>query len=66
MAMDPYEIRIALLRARTNMSEIARAERVTPAFVRQVVFGERKTERIRKAIARAIGKEVTEIWPDKE
>ncbi|MDD3814400.1 MAG: hypothetical protein PHZ02_07115 [Desulfocapsaceae bacterium] len=50
--------------AKITQVEIANMLKVTPVAVHNVVSGKRKTPRIRKAIAMAIGKKVSEIWTD--
>lgn len=63
--MEPIEIRIALLRAGVKQKDIARSCHVTPTQVRRVILGS-MSGHVRKEIARAIGKEVSEIWPVKQ
>ena len=62
--MTPQEIRIEILRANTTMAKIARAAKVSRGFVWQVVYGLRRTRRIREAIAQAVGKPIQELWPE--
>ena len=64
--MTPEEIRIELIRAKTTMAKIAKTAKVTRAFVWQVVYGVRRTRRIREAIAQAVGKPIQELWPEEE
>ena len=44
--------------------EIALMLNVSPVSVNNVISGRRTTPRIRKAIAFAIGKPVSELWPE--
>ena len=60
--MTPQEIRIEILRANTTMAKIARAAKVSRGFVWQVVYGLRRTRRIRETIAQALGKPIQELW----
>ena len=62
--MTPQEIRIEILRANTTMAKIAKAAKVSRGFVWQVVYGLRRTRRIRETIAQAVGKPIQELWPE--
>ena len=61
--MEPIDIRILLMRARKSQSQIARELGVTQGFVGQVILGLRHTQRVRSAIANAVGKPVEKLWP---
>ena len=61
--MEPIEIIIHMKRARVSQSAIARKINVTPGFVNQVVWNVRRTGYVRRAIAKAVGKRVQELWP---
>ena len=50
--------------AGTNGNKIAKALGVSRQVVYQVINGDISSPRIRLAIAEAIGKPVSEIWPD--
>lgn len=55
---------ISELRSRKiSQVAIARMLRVNPVCVNEVITGKRKNPRIRTAIALAIGKPETELWP---
>ncbi len=43
---------------------IARDLRVTPTWVSLVVCGHRRSDRVRGAIASALGMSVAELWPE--
>jgi len=58
------EIKTSLKAAGMTQSEISKMLNVTPVAIHNVISGKRRTPRIRKAIALAIGKPVSEIWPD--
>ena len=60
---DPIEIKIALIRANVLQSKIARKMGVSKVIVTNVIKGRRTSMRVRKAIAKAIGKRVEELWP---
>jgi lambda repressor-like predicted transcriptional regulator len=64
--MKPNEIRAALLLAEppTSITAIARKLGLKPQGLHMVITGLRPNPRIRAAIAEAIGKPVSEIWPD--
>lgn len=57
------EIKKALIDADATLAGIARKKKVSRQFVHSVATGKRRTERIRRAIARAVGKRVEELWP---
>ena len=61
--MSPQEIKIALLRKGITQSAIARSEGVSSQMVHRVIEGKNVSHRIRKAVARAIGRDPKEIWP---
>ena len=62
---EGIEIRIRMMRLGISASEIAAKLNVTEPFVHQVITGIRTTERIREAIAEAVGKPVEKLWPNK-
>jgi len=60
---DPLEIKIALIRSRKTQAQIARKLGVSKAQVTMVIKGKRAQKRVRRAIAKAVGKRVEELWP---
>jgi lambda repressor-like predicted transcriptional regulator len=48
-----------------TQTEIAKICGISSVAVHQVVIGERRNPRVRKAISFAIGKPIDEIWPEK-
>jgi len=50
--------------AGVKQKDIAAKIGVTPQFVNSVVRGRRNTPKVAQAIAEAIGKSVSELWPD--
>jgi len=60
--MTPLEIRIALLRAGTTQAAIARAAGCSKEMVCRVIDGKTVSDRIRRAVAAAIGLPVEHIW----
>lgn len=59
----PTDIRVALLRAGVSQSWIARQCGVTYPTVYKVIIGITSSDRVRRAIADAIGIDVKIIWP---
>ncbi len=62
--MRPHEIRGHLLLAETNATEISRQLGVSRQAVHQTILGQNASVKIREAIAVAIDKPISEIWPD--
>lgn len=63
--MHPEDIKAALRKKRSSQSKIAKALSVNPTTVHNVIYGGCKSERIAKAIADVVGKDRSEIWPDR-
>jgi lambda repressor-like predicted transcriptional regulator len=61
--LTPQEIRAALLIKGITQASIAKKLGVTESLVSMVVHGKEKNSEIRKAIAKAVGKPIREIWP---
>ena len=61
--MKPIDIKHAIEKAGSNQAKIARECSVTPTQVHRVIHGS-VSDHVRQAIARTIGKDVKEIWPD--
>lgn len=57
------EIKVALLRSKQTQAQIARRLGISKQYVNTVIKGKRTTMRVRKAIAKAVGKRVEELWP---
>lgn len=62
--MSNREIKALIVLKGTSISDIARQARVSRQWVSMVVNGHKKSKRIRKAIAQAVGKPVEELWPN--
>lgn len=60
--MTPLEIRIALLKAGTTQAAIARAAGCSKEMVCRVIDGKTVSDRIRRAIAAAVGLPAEHIW----
>lgn len=64
--MTPDEIRIALIRnGNVSQADIARECNVTASHVRRVITGQSVSDRVQKAIAKAIRRKVTEVFPSR-
>jgi lambda repressor-like predicted transcriptional regulator len=63
--MTPQEIKGHLVMKNIKSRDIARRLGVTDGAIHQVIYGYRKTEYVRRAIADAVGKTVAELWPPK-
>ncbi|MCK4267840.1 MAG: hypothetical protein KAX16_03310 [Actinomycetia bacterium] len=61
--MPPPEIRIALYRARITQAEIARQTKVAASHVCRIIDGTDSNDRVRRAIAEAIGIDIKRVWP---
>ncbi|WP_018704092.1 helix-turn-helix domain-containing protein [Anaeromusa acidaminophila] len=61
--MTPNQIRAAMLLKNVRPADIARRLNVTRGAVSNVISGLIVSQRIREAVAEAIGKEVDAIWP---
>jgi lambda repressor-like predicted transcriptional regulator len=58
------EIQNALDESPVTQAAIARDLGITPVTVSDVVKGRTNSQRVHKAIAEAIGKDVKEVWPE--
>ena len=65
MSSIEVEIKKALLDARVKQIQIARKLRVTKQFIHSVIKGQRRTAYVRKAIAKAAGKRIEDLWPSR-
>ena len=59
----PNEIKKALIDAGVTQAEIAREKKVSNVHVHRVIHGG-QSDRIRRAIAAKIGRDVKEVWPE--
>ena len=62
--MRPEEIKARLILRGITQAEIARRLKVSRGAISQVISGQERNQRIRKAIARALGLKVSDIWPE--
>jgi lambda repressor-like predicted transcriptional regulator len=61
--MTPLEIKIELLKAGISIRQLARHVGVSHTAMSYTIHGINKSQRLRKAVAQAIGKNVDEVWP---
>jgi len=61
--LPPVEIRVLLLRNNTGVNKIARAIGVSHVSVIGTINGTLVSDRIRRAIAKAVNRDVKELWP---
>lgn len=64
MLTTATKIKIELLKKGIAGVDIAREEHVSRAAISRTIKGDLKSERLRKAIARALGMRVEELWLD--
>lgn len=62
--IDGFVIRSFMRTAKVEVRDIAKQCEVTSQFVSQVIHGVRRSPRIREAISTALGKPISELWPD--
>lgn len=60
------KIRSTMMLHGVTQAQIAERENVSENYVTRVVTGRNVGHRIRRAIAKACGVPVTELWPDEE
>lgn len=61
--METNEIKAELIIKGVSITNLAKNLLVSQPFVSQVIHGTRKNTRVRQAIAKAIGKKISEVWP---
>ncbi len=66
MMSTPRDIKIALIERGTSGAAVARSLGVDRTMVYHVIAGRAKSPRVREAIARAVGKKVSDLWPPEE
>lgn len=64
--MNGYTIRIQMAEKNIKVNDIARKLGVTHVAVSKVIHGRAKSARVMSAIADAVGKPISELWPDLE
>ena len=63
--MEPLEIRIELMRAGVKPSQIAERAKVGRPTVTNVIDRKTTSDRIQRMIAKAIGRKVQEVFPER-
>lgn len=63
--MEPLERRIELMRAGVRPVDIARKAKVSPTSVYRVLDNLSTSDRVQRLIAKAIGKPVAEVFPER-
>jgi lambda repressor-like predicted transcriptional regulator len=58
------EIQEAINKSSVNQAAIARELKINPVTVSDVIKGRTNSQRVHRAIAEAIGKDIKEIWPE--
>lgn len=66
IGMKGHEITYFLKLSGHTVTQIAKSLGVSQPTVTQVIYGVRTTARIRQAIAIAVGKPVSELWPEQQ
>jgi lambda repressor-like predicted transcriptional regulator len=64
--LTPQTIKIALLEKDITGAYIARQAGVSRSAINHTIAGRRKSPRLRKAIADALGKMVSDFWPEND
>ncbi len=64
IGMTPKEIRIEMVKKGVSQSALARQENVRPVSIYRTIEGTLVSDRLRKALAKAIEKDIRLIWPD--
>jgi lambda repressor-like predicted transcriptional regulator len=62
--MDPIDIIYKLKKKKLSQADIARKLKVKRQVVNQVIHGRKQSATVKKAIAKILGKEVKDIWPN--
>ena len=66
MAHNPEFLKLVNdAKSRVKQIDIARKLRISRQYVNVVIKGRRNTARVRRAIARAAGKRVRDLWPSR-
>lgn len=64
--MTPNEIRAALLIKGVKVNDIAKSLNLSHSNVSVVISGGRPNHKVRQAIANAVGKSISDLWPEKQ
>ena len=63
MSLDARQRKAALVLRGVSQAEIARKSGVTATHVSDVLYGRRRSQRVERAIAEALGRTVDELFP---
>ena len=63
MALGPRQRKAALALKGVKQADIARLLGVAPTHVSDVIYGRRRSVRVERAIAEALGRQVEELFP---
>lgn len=63
MPLDPLQRKAALVLYGVSQAEIARCSGVTATHVSDVLHGRRRSPRVERAIAEALGRPVEDLFP---
>ena len=63
MPLDPRQRKAALVLHGVSQADIARRAGVTPTHVSDVLHGRRRSPRVERAIAEALGRAVEDLFP---
>jgi len=63
MPMTPLDRKVALIRRGVSMADVAADLDVSRQFVSDVVRGNRRSDRVEEAVAKALGLPRTEVFP---
>lgn len=66
MSMSRRDRKAELIRAGISMADIARQLGYTPQHISEVVAGRRRAADVEQAVAKAIGKPVSKVFPPVE
>jgi lambda repressor-like predicted transcriptional regulator len=66
MPMTRRERKAELVRHGVSQADVARAANVSQAFVSDVIAGNRRSETVEAIVAKAIGKDVGDVFPPRE
>lgn len=66
MPMTRRERKAELVRIGVSQADVARAANVSQAFVSDVIAGNRRSDAVEGIVAKAIGREVADVFPPRE
>lgn len=63
--LEPLEIRIELMKSGVKSVDIAKTAKVSPSVISRVLDGHATSDRVQRLIAKAIGKKVEVVFPER-